>query len=102
MWRQGDVLIQAMDTIPEGVGRLKRAVLASGDSTGHRHQIKDHRTARLYGLPGSSDGDLYLDVIADEATLVHPEHEPIVLPRGCYRVWRQREFTDIGYQTVID
>jgi len=25
------------------------------------------------------------------ATLVHQEHDPIALPPGTYRVWRQRE-----------
>lgn len=99
MWRQGDVLIQETDALPEGATQLQRPVLASGDSTGHSHRISDPRTARLYE---SVDSDRYLVVTAAETLLVHPEHATIVLPRGCYRVWKQREYTGSGYRTVLD
>jgi hypothetical protein len=103
LWRQGDVLIQTVDAIPPGYRPLKRPVLASSDSTGHRHQIRDRQTARLYSAPDQFNSDMYLDVTADEAQLVHPEHDTIVLQRGQYRVWRQREYTVFGgYRTVID
>ena len=45
---------------------------------------------------------LYLEVTAEEAGVVHPEHGEIVLPRGAYRVWRQREFDDSGSRFVAD
>jgi hypothetical protein len=49
MWRQGDVLIAAIPSLPVSKGRRsKNLVLASGDATGHRHRIKDRRSARLY------------------------------------------------------
>ncbi len=102
LWRQGDVLIQAVEEIPERTVAQRRPILASGDSSHQRHQIKDGKSARLYttGIFGSREA--YLEVLTDEADLVHPEHETIVLRRGCYRVWRQREYTDRGFQTVID
>ncbi len=90
MWRQGDVLIESIPVIPDGMPKLKRLVLASGDNTAQRHQIKERNAARLFGDPNSF---LYLLVTADEATVVHPEHGPITLAKGSYRVWRQREFT---------
>ena len=99
MWRQGDVLILEVDCVPEGAKRLKRPVLASGDSTGHSHRIKDARTARLYAADGE---DRYLEVVAGETLLVHPEHATIILNQGCYRVWKQREYTGTGHRPVID
>lgn len=99
MWRQGDVLIQEIDCVPEDATRLKRPILASGDSTGHSHRIKDARTARLHA---TGSDDRYLEVVAGEAQLVHPEHATIVLQQGCYHVWKQREFTDSGHRPVID
>jgi hypothetical protein len=102
MWRQGDVLIEQVGSIPPSARRLKRPVLASGDSTGQRHQIKDRRTARLLSTDETGAIRLFLEVIADEAAVVHPEHGEIVLPRGNYRVWRQREFDDIGPRFVAD
>ena len=32
-------------------------------------------------------------VTADSARIIHQEHAPILLPRGTYRVWQQREYT---------
>jgi hypothetical protein len=102
MWRQGDILIQQIEAIPEQSVRQKRLVLASGDTSGHSHKIKDRRTANLF-LPSSPESRvMYLEVTEDVAEVVHPEHATIPLPKGCYRVWRQREFTDLGARSVLD
>jgi hypothetical protein len=100
MWRQGDVLIQAIDEFPAAANRPVRPVLASGDSTGHKHRIADPRSAQLFVSP--RDGELFLNVVQDEARLVHPEHDSIVLPRGRYRVWRQREYDELGDRRIAD
>jgi hypothetical protein len=102
MWRQGDVLIQRIDRIPDGLEQRNRLVLASGDTSGHKHQIKDRRTAELFVSSTMTTGELFLVVIADEAVVVHSEHAEIKLPRGTYRVWKQREFSDVGERTVLD
>lgn len=104
MWRQGDVLIQSVEEIPDGVKRLKRPIVASGDSTGHSHKIKDKRTAQLYAGPSwvAGERELFLEVTADEASLVHPEHDPIVLEKGQYRIWRQREYSEYGDRVLLD
>ncbi|HET6251134.1 MAG TPA: hypothetical protein VFE47_25860 [Tepidisphaeraceae bacterium] len=99
MWRQGDVFIEAVDSIPQFLKRYNRLILASGDSTGQRHQIKDRKSAQLY--QGAGD-DLYLVVTSDTATVAHPEHAPIDLPKGNYRVWKQREFADVKPRPVVD
>jgi hypothetical protein len=99
MWRQGDVLIEQVGEVPANATRLKRLVLAAGDSTGQRHMIKDRKTAELYL---ALDETLYLRVTADEATVAHPEHGHLALPRGAYRVWQQREFTDARPRRVYD
>src|SRR5262245_39698213 len=102
MWRQGDVLIERVESIPSSARPLRRPVLASGDSTGQRHQIKDRRTARLLSADEGGITQLFLEVTAGEAGVVHPEHAGIVLPKGAYRVWRQREFGDWGHRIVND
>lgn len=102
LWRQGDILIQDVGEIPAGAQPLKRPVLASSDSTGHRHQIKDRKMACLYSIGREPGQEFYLEVMGDEADLVHPDHDTIVLKRGLYRVWRQREFSEWGSRTVID
>lgn len=98
MWRQGDIFISAVSSIPgEASGRpLPHTILAHGELTGHSHRVADPAT--LY----AGEGCLYLDVVADRARVVHDEHGTIVLDRGTYRVWRQREYTPQRIVTVQD
>jgi hypothetical protein len=88
MWRQGDIFMAAVDRIPEQAERLAHGVLAEGEITGHAHRIADPRLAELY----EHGGQLYLRVVGEQAAIVHDEHHGIVLHKGHYRVWRQREF----------
>jgi hypothetical protein len=99
MWRQGDVLIDRVEQVPSGATKLKRLILASGDSTGQRHTIWERKAADLYRR---GPDELFLHVTAESATVVHPEHRPITLPRGSYRVWKQREFSDAAPRPVRD
>jgi hypothetical protein len=98
MWRHGDVLIAAIDKIPKKARLQTHAVLARGEVTGHSHRIAEPRAAELWEL----NGELYVNVIAPQATVVHQEHKPITLPRGTYRVWMQREYTLAEIRRVVD
>jgi hypothetical protein len=98
MWRQGDVFMAAVDTIPAGATARPHCVLAEGELTGHSHRIDQPGVARLYEHGGS----LYLEVTAASATVVHQEHKPITLLRGCYRVWGQREYSPEAIRAVRD
>src|SRR5262245_58993785 len=98
LWRQGDVFIAAVPSLPRRAKPQPRCVLAEGEVTGHSHRVADEGTARLY----RNSAWLYLQVVADAATVVHEEHRPITLPRGVYRVWRQREYTPRAIRVVRD
>lgn len=98
LYRQGDVLIAAVDSIPAEARRLKHGILAAGDTTGHRHVLSRARGVRLL----AHRGGLFIDVEGELASIVHPEHGTIELPRGRYRVWRQREQQVAGVRTVGD
>ena len=99
MWRQGDVLIQRVDEVPEFCVRKDDLILARGEATGHSHRVADLESAELYM---GRDGDLFLSVTADSATIVHDEHGPITLERGTYRVWKQREYTPEKPRSIED
>jgi hypothetical protein len=45
---------------------------------------------------------LYVRITAERARIVHPEHHPIELPGGTYRVWQQREYTPEAIRRVSD
>jgi hypothetical protein len=89
LFRHGDVLIQKVASIPEGAKRLRHRTLAHGELTGHSHEILEKSGAALW----QSGAELFLEIESAQATVVHQEHSPIEIPRGNYRVWRQREYT---------
>ncbi|WP_309710862.1 hypothetical protein [Armatimonas sp.] len=98
-WRHGDIMIGALEKLPERVLLRNGApVLAWGEVTGHSHRIEDPKAAVFY----TRGQDGYFEVVAESARLVHEEHGPIVLPRGLYRFWHQREYTPGAIRRVVD
>ena len=89
MFRQGDVLLLAVDALPEQAEpepRSGRIVLAEGEVTGHAHALEE-RDARTF----THEGERYL-LTKSKAQLIHEEHAPIEVPPGAYRVVIQREY----------
>ena len=110
---QGDILIERIDTtLPanEAVGQAVRSgsvVIAEGEATGHRHRLLGTVTMfRDDALARDIPRGLYVAHVRIEgptAWLVHEEHAPIALPRGTYRIRRQRSFapTDVGLEDDV-
>jgi hypothetical protein len=98
MWRHGDVLIAAIAEIPSTARRRPQPVLAEGELTGHSHRLEDPSGAQVYEF----GGERFLRITAESARIVHQEHAPIVLPRGTYRVWIQREYSPEAIRRVVD
>jgi len=98
MWRHGDVLIATADSLPAGARKRPNLTLAYGEITGHSHRVKEPGAAELW----ESGGVLFLKVVNETATLIHEEHLPIILPRGLYRIWRQREYTPQQIRQIAD
>lgn len=103
--RQGDVLIVATDSIPDGLKAVPlengRVVLAHGEVTGHCHAI-DSDLVMLFA-PADLDemADRFLRV-EEECEVVHDEHDAIALPPGDYRIVRQREYHPEAIRNVAD
>jgi hypothetical protein len=93
MYRQGDLLIILVESIPEkltSVGREHgRVVLAHGEATGHAHAIEAEGAALFRDRDHM---DAFLIVSGQPVALRHDEHDTIVIPPGQYRVVRQREY----------
>ena len=98
LYRHGDLLVQAVESLPANVRRLHHLVLAQGELTGHSHRIAERDAAILFESPQG----LFLSVTADKATMIHQEHSPIELSPGFYQIWRQREYTPAEIRTVRD
>ena len=101
MYRQGDVLIVRVESLPADafpvVTGEDRVVVAYGEATGHAHVL------------ASDDVDLFqhrreqfVRVGSGGAELVHDEHETVPLPEGDYRIVLQREYTPEEIRPVAD
>lgn len=82
--RQGDVLIQRIATVPDGLPIRTDRNLAIGSRSAHAC------TEPADLLDGPS-GQMFL-VSPSEFTVTHDEHAHIRLPGGAYKVWKQVEF----------
>ncbi len=101
-YRQGDVLIRKIDSVPADVKRVDwreegRVILAHGETTGHAHALA-LSTTTMYR---SAAGQRYLE-IKKGAELTHEEHGIIAPQPGCYEVIQQREYTPAAIRNVVD
>ncbi|MBL7496294.1 hypothetical protein I6A84_19660 [Frankia sp. CNm7] len=108
MYRQGDILILPVleQDVPDSARDLPsaprddrgRLVLALGEATGHAHAIAGPGTLLRASAPLVPD---YLH-LPSGGRLVHEEHAPISLPKGWFRVIRQREYVPGAVRVVAD
>ncbi len=111
LYAQGDVLIERLDELLPS-GHLPPAdtdgsfVLAEGELTGHCHSIHGRVTMfRDDSLARDIPGGLYIGHINIEspaARIQHQEHAALNLPKGTYRVRRQRELEPKDARIVAD
>jgi hypothetical protein len=94
-YRQGDVLVVAVDAVPDSARPVPRdagrIVLAYGEVTGHAHAIDAPEAEAM--LLSVSENERFLRLMAD-VDLAHEEHAAIRIPAGTYRVVRQRIWDD--------
>jgi hypothetical protein len=109
MYRQGDVLIVPVDAekvpsyLVDASGEQRdvrgRLVLALGEVTGHAHAVTG--PGRLIREPGDASGRMLLH-LPSGGRVVHEEHAAIPLPKGWFRVVRQREYLPGSVRVVAD
>jgi len=98
IYRQGDVLITEVNSIPNNKVVTKKVTLALGEATGHHHSI----TSGAVGFADDDNGLAEYVSVSDAAILEHQEHESITLPPGNYRINRQVEYTPQRLNAVRD
>ena len=89
------------------------ATLALGEATGHHHSIdvmhdenKDVEVTRYFNNwqhnsranQGLGNVPEYFEVVGNDATIKHQEHNPITLPSGIYRVRIVKEYDPFSGQ----
>ena len=99
IYRQGDVLVIPVNSIPTDLKQTKRVTLALGEVTGHHHTIHDGATGYASDVDALVD---YIEVTAPSADLTHQEHSTIPIPAGTYKVVKQVEYTPAELRNVRD
>ena len=111
IFAQGDLLLERVaDTAPSGTVTENlegvAMVLAEGEESGHRHAIAERVTMfRDEKLAADIPTGLYIghvQVASPSARVTHEEHAPITLPRGTYRIRRQRELGPKDARVLAD
>jgi len=111
IFAQGDLLIERVpDVAPSGTieqnAEGAAMVLAEGEESGHRHAIRERVTMfRDDRLARDIPAGLYVghvQVSSPTARVTHDEHAPITLPKGTYRVRRQRELGPRDARVLAD
>jgi hypothetical protein len=111
IFAQGDLLLERVaDTVPSGTVEKNldgvAMVLAEGEFSGHRHAIRERVTMfRDEALATDIPAGLYIghvQVGSAYARVTHEEHAPLILPRGTYRVRRQRELGPRDARVLFD
>jgi hypothetical protein len=98
-FRQGDVLIEEITMLPQGLRKLDHCILAEGEATGHMHIVRDVDAAAMFE---NGDGtEKFLEVFRN-TLVVHEEHGPVFLAPGKYRVKQQREYHPDRIRKVQD
>lgn len=104
-WRQGDVCIIPIDAMPSGLTPVERddgaVVLAYGEVTGHKHQIRELDVELFAPGEASVMAERFLRV-GETSLLIHEEHATIALPPGEYEVRHQREYSPEDLRQVAD
>jgi hypothetical protein len=86
MYRQGDILLRKVDSLPKKAKKKDSNVILEGEATGHAHRIQNGLIFEI-GWPT----EMYIKA-QKGATITHDEHETIDIEPGIYQVVRQREY----------
>ena len=100
MYRQGDVLFIKIAKIPKKAKKADTNVIVEGEATGHAHRLMGGDLFRTE-LPWNRGFDLFISA-GSNTRIDHEEHDAIGLPKGEYRVVRQREYDHNQSRWVVD
>ena len=105
MYRQGDVLIRRVDTIPAAAKDVTpegRVVLAHGEVTGHAHAIAEKFGARELSFADAEDVVRRFLAPLRRSPVRHEEHATIPLTADGHEIVQQVEYTPEAIRNVQD
>ncbi len=96
-YRQGNVMLVAFDELPStltslAIGAETHALTLDGFEAPSRHVARATSVLRAFSSAGANGPAEWLEVEGGVVTISHPQHGPLTLEPGIWRVVRQREF----------
>lgn len=97
IFRQGDIILEEVEKLPDGVVLDSREFVAIGE-TGHQHKIQADVYTPLIEIPTievkewPKKEDTWL-IVKDDQIMTHEEHPLLNVPKGIYKLRRVRSFT---------
>lgn len=109
MCAQGDVVLIRVESLPKGAEPVRAegsAYIIAHSETGHNHIVMERPDVKMYRLP-EEIYEAFLVVGSDEPALLEHQrsydtHETIAIPKGTYRIRRQREYVPEGFRRAAD
>ena len=107
MYRHGDLLITRINAVPQSAINISSKIIAEGEVSGHKHKLVGQATVRIITgkdvghtiIERVESGDVSINRIpelyfsaSEDVKLTHEEHKTLELPRGSYKVTKEREF----------
>jgi len=84
--RQGDVALEKIPKLPEGVRKIRDTLEILGETTGHKHFLE----AEVFGREVAGETEIFVKTETPKV-MTHPEHPDLLVPPGIYRVIQARE-----------
>jgi len=95
---QGDVQLKRIEKLPKNL-KEKDKTIAYGEATGHHHSFTPESKVKVMI---DNSGNQFA-ILEQQSELVHQEHNTIQIPKGIWRIRRQREYDQIeGIRQVSD
>ena len=107
LYRHGDLLITRINAVPQNAINISSKIIAEGEVSGHKHKLVGQATVRIITgkdvghtiIERVESGDVSINRIpelyfsaSEDVKLTHEEHKTLELPRGSYKVTKEREF----------
>ncbi len=86
-FRQGDLLIRKIWTIPTNAIPKSTNIIGEGEKTDHTHTLNGPH--QIFETPDYNA--IYFEA-KQELSIEHPEHNKITIPKGVYTVVHERQF----------
>jgi hypothetical protein len=101
-YRQGDILLEKVDNVVDDCEKIQdnnNNIIAHGES-GNQHRMNQ----QVVIFEDRKTKERFVQVMNQDTELVHQEHKPIQIPKGLYKIRREREYNafEQSIRQVID